>query len=265
MQCVFENSSVIKNIVCSLADGVENLNMHATSNGISVCATNVSNTDMRELALTTDYFKEYTCTQDCVMGLNMPLFKKFMSTAGPTSIIKWTIASGAATMEIEISDADASKATMVKTWTIKLMDLDEEALAAPPNPEFDVSLRISTVMVSDWIKNCKLLDGHLTLGVLKDRHISVVCEADEGTLNLKQTLPSVMATIYQTSPDFTKFDFTISNKEAEYLNTMIKCAPGVDIQMNSQMPMCATSYLNKEQTSYIRMWIAPICGDDDDA
>ena len=85
MQCVFENSSVIKNIVCSLADGVENLNMHATSNGISVCATNVSNTDMRELALTTDYFKEYTYTQDCVMGLNMPLFKKFMSTAGPTS------------------------------------------------------------------------------------------------------------------------------------------------------------------------------------
>lgn len=264
MQCIFENSTGIKRVIDSLADGVENLNMYATSAGISVCSTNMSNTDMRELVLTPSYFKEYSCEQDCVMGLNLPMFKKFMGAAGVSSEVKWSMKVGSATMEIEISDADASKATMVKTWTIKLLDLDEQSLAAPPNPQFDVSMRISTVMISDWIKNCKLLNGNFTLDVLKDRHISVVCEADEGTLNLKQSLPSVMATMFQTAPDFTSCKFTISNKEADYMNTMIKTAPGVDIQLHPTLPLCATSYLDTEQTSYIRMWIAPIAGDDDD-
>ena len=90
-----------------------------------------------------------------------------------------------------------------KHWTLRLIDINEDELCPPPNTQFDVSMRISSVMVSDWINNCKLINGDFAIGVEKDKFIMVRCDSDEGTLNLKQSLPSVMANVFQTSEDFT--------------------------------------------------------------
>ena len=264
MQCTFKDSTNIKKIITALEHGVENLILYVSKQGINVAATNASHTDMRELVLTPNYFESFKCDEEeaIQLGINMGLFKKFINTASSSDKITWKADVKNAHFDIEIASIGENKT--VKNWTLKLIDIDTEALSPPPNPAFDVGMRISSLLVTDWIANCKLLNGNVTIGIEKNTCITVDCEADEGSLSLKQSLPSVMATIFHTSPEFSKLKLTISSKEAEYLNTMIKCAPGIDIELNSQMPLCATSYLNTEQTSYIRLWIAPVASDDDD-
>ena len=105
--------------------------------------------------------------------------------------------------------------------------------------------------------------GNIDFGIEKDKHISIKSESDIGVFEHNHSIPSVMATVYQSEPDFTVEKQRISNKEADHLNTMIKCAPGVDLQLHPSMPLCATSYLDAEQNSFIRLWIAPMANDDE--
>lgn len=263
MECTFKDPSTIKKIVNALEHSVDNLNLIASKEGLRVAATNSSQTDMRQLVLTPDFFDVYRCIEEeSKFGLNMGLLKKFMSTAGPTDTIKWCGDLNKAIFNIEIiSTGDNS---IEKHWTLRLIDINEDELCPPPNTQFDVSMRISSVMVSDWINNCKLINGDFAIGVEKDKCIMVRCNSDEGTLNLKQSLPSVMANVFHTSEDFTSIMMTIGIKLADSLNTMIKCSPGVDIEMSPYAPLCSTCYLNPEKTSFIRLWIAPKHEEDDD-
>jgi len=262
MNCTFKDPNQIKKIIGALADGLETLNMNCSAGGIKVAATNMSHTDMRELTLTSDWFDTYSCTRDCTMGVHMPTLKKFMSTAGDKDTIKWTHDPVKALLKIEIEEAGDNKGH--KEWKLKLIDFDEEALAPPPNPAFTVSFRVATVLVHDWVTNAKILSGDFCIGVEKDKHINISGVGDAGEMHLKQPLPSVMATVFNYEPDFTTISMTMSIKEAEHLDVMIKCAPGVDIQLDNGLPVCATSYLDETRTSFIRLWIAPKLNEDDD-
>ena len=261
MNCTFKDPNLIKKIVDALASGVEILNLYVTANGINVTATNATNTDLRQLVLQPTWFESFTCTHDCVLGVNMPLLQKFMGTAGPKDKITWFHNEGSRFFNITIEGAGESKS--IKDWTLFLVDFDADALTPPPNPTFNVSFRVSTVLVSEWIKDCKIIMGNIDFGIEKDKHITIKSESDIGQFEHKHTIPSVMATVYQSEPDFTAEKQRISNKEADHLNTMIKCAPGVDLQFHPSMPLCATSYLDAEQTSFIRLWIAPMANDDE--
>lgn len=263
MECTFKDSSTIKKIINALEHSVENLNLIASNEGIRVAATNSSQTDMRQLVLTPGFFENYKCHEnESKFGMNMSLMKKFMSTAGQNDQIKWVGDLHKAVFNIYIISSDEN--SVEKNWSLRLIDINEDELCPPPNTEFDVGMRISSVMVHDWINNCKLINGDFTIGVEKDKFISICCNSTEGTLNLKQSLPSVMANTFHTSEDFEKIVMTIGIKLAESLSTMIKCAPGVDIEMSPLFPLCSTCYLNPEKTSFIRLWIAPKQEDDDD-
>lgn len=261
MNCTFKDPNLIKKIVDALESGVEILNLYVSTTGINVTATNSCHTDLRQLVLEAAWFESFTCTRDCVLGVNMPLLKKFMSTAGPKDKITWYHTEGSRFFNITIEGGGESKS--IKDWTLFLVDFDEDALAPPPNPTFNVSFRVSTVLVSEWIKDCKIIMGNIDFGIEKDKHITIKSESDIGVFEHKHAIPSVMANVYQAEPSFTSERQRISNKEADHLNTMIKCAPGVDLQFHPSMPLCATSYLDSEQNSFIRIWIAPMAADDD--
>jgi hypothetical protein len=261
MNCIFKDPTTINKIIDALADGVETLNLYCTKSGINVAATNASHTDMREVNLVPQFFNTYECVADQVLGVHMPTLKKFMHTAGSGDIIRWSTHTNGRLLCITIEDTGENKS--VTTWDLKLIEYDEEALAPPPNPAFRVGFRVSTVLVSTWLNKCKILGGNVKLGITKGKHITVEATSDMGAFKHKQPIPSVMATVFQQAPDFTEETQTISSKEAEYLSTLIKCAPGIDLQIDPNMPLCATSYLDTEQTSYIRLWIAPMANDDD--
>ena len=261
MNCTFNDPNTIKKIIDALADGVESLNLYCTSNGINVAATNASHTDMREVQLVSNFFKSYECTMDQVSGVHMPTLKKFMHTANNQDVIQWATSKDGRKLIITIKDTGENKS--VTDWELNLIELDEEALAPPPNPRFRVGFRVSTVLVSTWLNKCKILGGNVKLGIAKQKHITVEATSDMGAFKHQQPIPSVMATVFEQAPDFTEEHQTISPKEAEYLSTLIKCAPGIDLQLDPNMPLCATSYLDAEQTSYVRLWIAPMASDPD--
>lgn len=262
MNCEFKDPAVIIKIIDALADGVEMLNLYCTANGISVAATNSSHTDMREVNLVPGFFKSYKCDRDQVLGVHMPTLKKFMHTASSQDIIKWASGPNGRLLCITIEDTGENKS--VTSWDLNLIEYDEEALSPPPNPTFRVGFRVSTVLVSTWLGKCKILGGNVKLGITKNKHITVEATSDMGAFKHRQPIPSVMAAVFQQAPDFTEESQTISAKEAEYMATLIKCAPGIDLQIDPSMPLCATSYLDSEQTSFIRLWIAPMASDDID-
>jgi hypothetical protein len=260
MNCIFADPTTINKIIDALADGVETLNLYCTKSGINVAATNACHTDMREVNLEQGFFKSYQCTADIVLGVHMPTLKKFMHTAGSQDIITWSTHTSGRLLCITIEDTGENKS--VTNWDLKLIEYDEEALAPPPNPAFRVGFRVSTVLVSTWLNKCKILGGNVKLGITKGKHITIEATSDMGAFKHCQPIPSVMATVFQQAPDFTEESQTISSKEAEYLSTLIKCAPGIDLQIDPNLPLTATSYLDAEQTSFFRLWIAPMATDD---
>ena len=73
-----------------------------------------------------------------------------------------------------------------------------------------------------------------------------------------------MAQMAQSTPEFTLQEKIISAKEADCLDMLIQCSPGVDIQFETSMPVCCTSYLDKDMKSYVRLWIAPLMEEEDE-
>jgi len=257
MKCVFKDAVVLKKILATLSKELSLANLMFTPDGLYVNAMNNSHTDMRELSLKKNFFAQYTCDTSQTIGVSIDILKKFVSTAKPQDIVSWTITD--TTIVINIQEPDENKSCT--NWTLKLVELDQENLTIPSDTQWDCHLRIGSALLKQWISKAKLLEGNFTMQVTKDQEILVTVHSDTADVAIAQKIPSVLAHTVQTSETFTTIAKCISLKEVECIETLIQCSGGIDICFESEMPLCCTSHLDTE--SYIRLWIAPIIGDEE--
>ena len=262
MNCVFADPNILKRIVAALSKDLGLVNFYFDESGLKINAMNDSHTDMREFVLDQSFFMTYTCVQPIVIGVNITVLNMFIKTAGLKDTIIWNCKPEPTIMTILIQDASENKTST--EFALKLIDFEEDALSLPQDIEWDCHFRIGTALLRQWISKSKLIDGNVCLGIEKGKEIKVEVKSDTmGTISIKQPIPSVMAQMVQSTPTFTRTEKILSSKEADCLDVLIQCSPGVDIQYETSMPICCTSYLDKDKKSYVRLWIAPMSNEEE--
>lgn len=263
MNCVFADPNVLKKIIAALSKDLSLVNFYFDDSGLKINAMNDSHTDMREFVLDKTFFVSYTCLQSQVLGINVSLLNTFIKTAGLKDTIIWNYKLNETIMTMVIQDASENKTCT--EFTLKLINYEEDSLSLPEHVSWDCHFRIGTALLRQWIAKSKLIDGNILIGITKGKDIAIQVKSDSmGEINIKQNIPSVMAQMIQSTPEFTCQEKIISAKEADCLDTLIQCSPGVDIQFETNMPVCCTSYLDQDMKSYVRLWIAPLMGEDED-
>jgi proliferating cell nuclear antigen PCNA len=257
MKCVFKDAAVLKKIIAALSKDLTLTNFVFTTDGLTVNAMNNSHTDMRELVLKKNFFAEYECGEPETVGINIDILKKFVNTAKPRDTVSW--ATSQTNIVINVQEPDENKSCT--EWTMKLVDFDQETLNIPDDIQWDCHVRIGSALFRQWISKTKLLEGNFTIKVIKDQEIVVSVNSDLADVKIAQKIPSVMAHTVSCSDTFIMSDKCIGSKEVDALDFLIQCSGGVDICFESDMPLVCTSYLDTE--SYIRLWIAPMLGEEE--
>lgn len=263
MNCVFADPNILKRIVAALSKDLGLVNFYFNENALKINAMNDSHTDMREFVLDKSFFVSYTCEKPLVIGVNITILNTFIKTAGMKDTITWDCNPEPTIMSILVQDASENKTST--TFTLKLIDFEEDALSLPEDIAWDCHFRIGTALLRQWIAKSKLIDGNVGFKIEKGKEITMEVKSETmGTIQIKQPIPSVMAQMIQSTPEFTLQEKIISAKEADCLDMLIQCSPGVDIQFETSMPVCCTSYLDKDMKSYVRLWIAPLMEEEDE-
>lgn len=265
MNCVFADPTVFKKIIAALSKDLSLVNFHFNEEGLKINAMNDSHTDMREFVLDSTFFVSYICDKPLVLGINVTVLNTFVKTAGSKDTITWQYSDEAVEKNLIMTVQDASENKTCTKFFIKLIDFEEDALSLPDTIDWDCHFRVGTALLRQWISKAKLIDGNIGISITKGKEISINVKSDSmGNIQINQPIPSVMAQMVKSSPDFITQEKRISSKEAECLDVLIQCSPGVDIQFENNMPMSCTSYLDKDKKSYVRLWIAPLIIEEED-
>lgn len=261
MKCTFKDSALLKKIISALSKDLTLVNFKFDTNGLKINAMNDSHTDMRDFYLYFTFFESYECDKPDddpeVLGINVNLLQKYINTAGPRDVVEWETSSTA----LKITVRTTNENCCCTEWTLRLVDFEEVALNIPSEVSWDCHVRVGTPLFRQWIYKSRLVEGNFSLEIIKEKEINVRVRSDLTDLHLCQPLPTMMATMVSSTPVFTSMEKTIASKETECLDAIIQCAPGVDILYSDEMPMCCVSHL--DENSYVKLWIAPIMGDDE--
>lgn len=257
MKCTFKDSALLKKIINALSKDLTLVNFLFSDDGLKINAMNDSHTDMRDFFLHHTFFGSYACGEPEVLGVNVNLLQKYINTAGPRDVVEWETSSTALKITVRTDNENCC----CTEWTLRLVDFEEAALNIPSEVSWDCHVRVGTALFRQWIYKSRLVEGNFSLEIVKDKEINVRVRSDLTDLHLCQPLPTLMANMVASTPVFTTMEKTIASKETDCLDAIIQCAPGVDILYSDEMPMCCVSHL--DDNSYIKLWIAPIMGDDE--
>lgn len=260
MICSFSDPTLLKKILGALSKDMGAMNLNFDENGMSIQAVNASNTNMRDFILHKSFFMSYECPVAKTIGVHIGVLNTFVKTAGSKDSISWKINDNC-TMDVIIQDA--SENNTCTTFTLKLLDITVDQLAMPQQINWTCHCQIGSDLLKQWISKSKLLDGNVTIQVVRGKCINVKVLSDSGDVKITQPIPSFKANIIEMSQDVEKIDKTISYREVECIDQLLQCAPNIDIQYHNDYPMCCTTYLDPEMKSYARMWIAPMMDDED--
>jgi len=262
MKCVFKDATLAKKIISAISTDISLINFEFSPDGLKLQAVNNGHTDMRELVLCSNFFAEYECVEDIVLGLNMDLVQKFMNMAGTNDVVTWS--SNGNSFGIVVDDIKNGYPTCI---SMSLVDIDQDQLNIPTDVEWDVHIRVASTLFRQWITRSKLLEGTFDLCIGRESIRIEISDDLSNSISMEQRVPALMANIVASSPTFLNISKKISSKEIDVMGDLIKCAPGIDIQYGKdketgiEMPVCCMSHFG--EGSYIRLWIATMIEDDE--
>lgn len=164
-ECRLLQGSILKKIIESIKDLVNEANFDCTANGLSLQAMDSSHVSLVALFLKHDGFQHYRCDKNISLGVSMASMAKLLKIAGNDDIV--TLRAEDAGDQLTFL-YESPKQLRHSSFSLKLMDIDSEHLAIPdseykctidmPSAEFQRICREITV-VGDTVKITATKEG----------------------------------------------------------------------------------------------------------
>jgi len=254
--------NILKKIMESIKDLVNEANFDCSSTGISLQAMDSSHVSLVALFLRADGFHPYRADRNISLGITLGSMAKVLKCAGNEDII---------TIKAEDSGDSVSfmfespKQTRISQFSLKLMDIDSEHLGIPdteykcvvkmPAEEFQRICREMTIM-GDTVKISATKEG-VKFSVSGDIGSgSIVCKQGGGVDEEEEDSVSIKL------EDEVSLTFAL-----RYLNFFSKATPlssHVVLKMSPDVPL-VVEYQIGEGMGHIRFYLAPKIAEDSEA
>lgn len=250
--------SILKRLIDSIKDLVENANWDCSSTGLSLQAMDKSHVSLVSLVMRCDGFETFRCDRNLTMGTNILNLSKIMRCAGNDDVV--TIKAG----------DDGDKITMVfespngekvSDYEIRLMDIDSEHLGIP-DTEYGCIVKMPSAELQRICRDLSQLGDTVVITCTKEG-VQFSTSGDTATGNIKlaqsaNTEKEEEAVIVEMSQGVT-LTFAL-----QYLNHFTKAtalSQQVTLSLNPDMPLVVEYKV--ADMGHIRYYLAPKIEDED--
>nr|6O09_A Chain A, Proliferating cellular nuclear antigen 1 [Arabidopsis thaliana]6O09_C Chain C, Proliferating cellular nuclear antigen 1 [Arabidopsis thaliana]6O09_D Chain D, Proliferating cellular nuclear antigen 1 [Arabidopsis thaliana]6O09_F Chain F, Proliferating cellular nuclear antigen 1 [Arabidopsis thaliana]6O09_H Chain H, Proliferating cellular nuclear antigen 1 [Arabidopsis thaliana]6O09_K Chain K, Proliferating cellular nuclear antigen 1 [Arabidopsis thaliana] len=251
--------SLLKKVLESIKDLVNDANFDCSSTGFSLQAMDSSHVALVSLLLRSEGFEHYRCDRNLSMGMNLGNMSKMLKCAGNDDIITIKADDGGDTVTFMFESPTQDK---IADFEMKLMDIDSEHLGIP-DAEYHSIVRMPSNEFSRICKDLSSIGDTVVISVTKEG-VKFSTAGDIGTANivLRQN----------TTVDKPEDAIVIEMKEPvslsfalRYMNSFTKATPlsdTVTISLSSELPV-VVEYKVAEM-GYIRYYLAPKIEEEED-
>jgi len=251
-----EQASLLKKILESIKDLVDNANFECTNAGIALQAMDSAHVSLVSLLLRQDGFDHYRCDRSLTLGINIGSMTKILKCAGNDDQVTMRADDNGDTVTF-LFEAPNKFAE----FELKLMNIDSEHLGIP-DTEYKSTIKMPAAEFQRICRDLTTVGDTVVISANKEGvKFSVSGESSNGNITCKQ------------NGDIDKPDeaVVIELQEAvtltfalRYLNYFTKATPlsgQVTLSMSKEVPL-VVEYRIGEDLGHIRYYLAPKIEDD---
>mmetsp|Transcript_16322 Transcript_16322/g.36979 ORF Transcript_16322/g.36979 Transcript_16322/m.36979 type:complete len:262 (-) Transcript_16322:8-793(-) len=251
--------SILKKILESIKDLVNDANFDCTPQGISLQAMDTSHVSLVAVKLRKDGFDFYRCDRANALGINLASFAKVIKCSGNDDVVTLKADDGGDTLSLMFESPDQER---VSDFDLKLMDIDSEHLGIP-DTEYRAVVRLPAAEFQRICRDLSIIGETVVIKATKEGvRFSVTDDMQSGSINLRQNAavdkPESAVTI-ELEEDV-ELTFAL-----RYLNIFTKATPlsgTVTLSMSKDVPLVVEYKI--ESIGYVRFYLAPKIEDEDE-
>lgn len=259
LEARLEQGIVLKKVIDSLRDLVNEANFEFTPSGITLQSMDSAHVILVSLLLRSDGFESYRCDRTIPVGINMGSLAKIIRSASNDDSITLRADDNGESLNLVF---EAPNAGRVSDYELKLMDLDVEQVALP-DMSYDVSVRMPSEELQRVCRDLSAVGDSVNIEATKESvHFAVKGELGSGSIALRSSSPVDKkdggVAISMRQPANVSFSL-------KFLTQFTKATPlseTVRLEFSNECPMLIEYPIG--EMGYIRFYLAPKVEDDDE-
>jgi proliferating cell nuclear antigen len=228
--------NVLKKVIDSLRDLVNEANFEFTPSGITLQSMDSAHVILVSLLLRADGFDNYRCDRTIPVGINMASLSKIIRAAANDDAITLRADDNGETLNLVF---EAPNAGRVSDYELKLMDLDVEQVALP-DMSYDVTVRMPSEELQRVCRDLSAVGESVTINATKES------DKKEG-VSISMRQPADVSFSLKFLTQFTK---------ATPLSETVR------LEFSNECPMLIEYPIG--DMGYIRFYLAPKVDDEDE-
>lgn len=257
LEARLEHASVLKKVVESIRELVQDCNFDCNDSGIALQAMDNSHVALVAMHLKAEGFSPYRCDRNVALGINLGSLTKVLRAAQNDDLLTLKAEDAPDSLNLVFEDA---KNDRISEYDIKLMDIDQEHLGIPET-EYNANVTLPSAEFQRICRDLSQLSESVAIEATKEG-IKFSCQGDIG--NGSVTLRS------SNNIDHPEFSTTIELSEPVALTFSLKylvnfckatsLSETVTLSLSNEIPLMIEY---KMQSGYVRFYLAPKIGDDE--
>lgn len=254
-----QQGAILKKLMDSIKDLVNEANFDCSSAGMSLQAMDSSHVSLVALFLRSEGFAHYRADRNLSLGINLQNMAKILKCSGSDDTITMKADDNGDQVEFMF---ESPKATRISHFNLKLLDIDSEHLGIP-DTEYKCVVKMPSSEFKRICTEISVIGDTVKISASKDGvKFAVAGDMGTGSITCKQT-PSVddeKDSVQIKLEDDVSLTFAL-----RYLNSFAKATPLADqvcLKMSPDVPLVVEYAI--EDLGHIRFYLAPKIEDADE-
>jgi len=246
-------AALLKKILESIKDLVENANFDCSSAGISLQAMDSSHVSLVSLLLRQDGFDHYRCDRNLTLGINLASMTKILKCAANDDQVTIKADDNGDNVTFLFENAKQDK---ISEFELKLMSIDSEHLGIP-DTEYKATIKMPAAEFQRICRDLAVMGDTVLIGATKEGvKFSVSGEMGSGNVTFRQNSD------VDGGDDATSIDLQEAvtlTFALRYLNSFARATPlsnHVSLSMSKDVPL-VVEYRIDGDMGHIRFYLAP--------
>jgi len=255
LEATLQQGEILKKLVGAIQELVQECNIDATAEGLSLQAMDSSHVSLVSLLLRAEGFEEFQCDKPLSLGFNLQSLAKILKCSGGKDEISIRTEDGQDSCTFVFENPEEDR---ISQFDLKLMDLDSEHLGIPDSAYKSV-VRMPASEFQRICRDMATIGDTILISTTKEGvKFSVSGDIGSGEMTLRNTKDSAMDKSDSDSV-LIELEEPVSQSFAlRYLNMFTKSTPlskTVTISMSPDVPLVIEYPI--ENLGYIRFYLAP--------
>jgi len=258
LEARLEQASLLKKVVDSIKDLVQDCNFDCNDSGVQLQAMDNSHVALVSMKLAAESFAPYRCDRNIALGVNLTSLTKVLRAAQNEDILTLKAEDAPDSLNLVFESSENDR---ISEYDLKLMDIDQEHLGIPET-EYAATISMPASEFKRITTDLMAMSESVTIDASKDGvKFSAIGDIGNGSVTLRQhsnvEKPAEAVEIELSEPVQLTFSlkYLVNFCKASTVSNTVKLCLSMEVPLLVEYPIAANSFL--------RFYLAPKIGDEE--